>query len=171
MTINDIKALANLKNQKQSEIIALCEPIAQTLEAFNGKSITGNKKRITDALKNIDRRLYVSIEFEKYFGTKFKVAYYTENRTITRENGQIDYLRGDDFLIWQTVKDNIFNIDDIKTELQRTKESYEKARERTEKTAENIEAIESQVNMLKSALSTLQSNTDTELAEHFGIRF
>lgn len=171
MTINDIKALANLKNQKQSEIIKLCEPIAKVLEAFNGKSITGNKKRITEALKSIDSRLCVSIESEQYFGTKFKVAYYTNNRIITKENGQIDYLRGDDFLIWQSVKDNILHIDDIKTELQRTKDSYIKAQERTEKTAENIEVIEARANMLKSALAELQRNSDTELTEHFGIRF
>lgn len=65
-TNTDIKNLAAMKIKTSEKIISLIEPIAKALEQFNGKSITGNKKRITDAIENIADGLRVYIEYEQY---------------------------------------------------------------------------------------------------------
>ncbi len=98
ITKNTIKQVAQLKDDAHKELLRLCELIPTELEKFDGKSITGNKKRITDTLAALSRELYVSIEYEQYFGTKFKVSFYPRNRSITSE-GQTHYIRNDFFII------------------------------------------------------------------------
>jgi hypothetical protein len=50
MTANDIKKMAELKNKAQQTILDSVDSIINALQAFDGKSISGNKKESWTAL-------------------------------------------------------------------------------------------------------------------------
>lgn len=170
MTINDIKTMAELKATQIKKVLTACDQIQEAFKAFYGKSITGNKKRITDSMKAIMPELYTSIEKDNYF-TRLKVSLLPDNRAFKTESGQWHYIRSDFFIIWDSNKDNIVCQEEIEADIERTKRDYTARLNRLQYTADNIEEIAKQAEQLKHALSTLQYNSDSELTEAFNIRF
>ena len=171
MTNTDIKNLAKMKIRTSKKIIELCDQVAKVLAQFDGKSITGNKKRITDAIQSIATGLHVFIESEQYFGTQVKIRYFEHDRVYTTEAGATIHLDDDNYLIWHSVKDNTIHIDDMMTLLNTTAESEHKAIERAQYTARNIDTIATKAERFKSELWRLQRDTDNELTKLYNITF
>lgn len=171
MTINDIKTMAQMKNEAQTAVLNSIDQIKQALQAFDGKSITGNKKRITDSIQAIEKGLYVSIDKGSFDYITLKIYYYPQNRAFKTESGYWHHIDSDFCVLWETDKTNIIDMAVIEARLDSAKQCYQKYIERTAQTADNIEEIAKQAEQLKQALSTLQYNSDTELTEAFNVRF
>ena len=68
------KKLADIKvnNIKQAQKIA--PAVIEVLEKYKGKSITGNKKRIKEAIESINKALYVVIEHDMFEHVKLRYS-------------------------------------------------------------------------------------------------
>ena len=170
------RTLAALKNQAQADALKLAPRVLETLGKFFGKSITGNKKRITDAIRAIDSRLYVHIDAENlgntFLGVKLSVNFYADNRSAKIGehweyiDGKIEILGG-----YFYSKTNILDAEQVKKAIGDTMEYLPKAIEKTRETAERIETAKAEQKKLCQALNDLIRGLDSEIAERFGITF
>jgi hypothetical protein len=164
--------MAELKNKAQQTILDSIDSIIQALQAFDGKSITGNKKRIMDSINAICPELYASIDKDAWH-TTLKIHLYPKERSFKLENSDYccHYIKSDFIVLWESFRDNILDFNTIKIRMEQTRRQYETYSDRTSATAENIEDIAKQAEQLRHALQRLQYDSDTELTEAFNIRF
>lgn len=171
MTKNDIKKLSNLKIKAARETLVLCDKVGEVLRNFDGKSITGNKKRITDAIEGIAKGLRCYIEPDGFGWVKLRVIYYPQDRRFQTDGGNWADLDSDNTIIWDTSKGNVLDLTTILCQIQNAKVNFAKRVERCQYTARNIEKIADKVEKLKNELSKINLGTDSELTDAFGISF
>lgn len=164
------KKLADIKvnNIKQAQKIA--PAVIEVLEKYKGKSITGNKKRIKEAIESIDKALYVVIEHDMFEHVNFEVIYRGERRII--ENNTAYYIDGTINIVncIYTKHNEITQemIDSIKTNM----ESEQARISLVKKTARDCVKIAKKKEDLIQQLNNLVSgkNIDVEIAEIAGIK-
>ena len=61
LTTEQIRTVAQAKVKDYQKCMDLLEPVLTALERFSGKSITGNRTKIIDAIKQIDNNLFVGL--------------------------------------------------------------------------------------------------------------
>jgi hypothetical protein len=163
--------LADLKNKAQNRALELAPAVIKALAAFDGKSITGNRKRITDAIKAIDLALYVNIESNPFLGVKIDISYFERNRSV-KIGDSWQYIDGTiPLLEYHYNKENILIFADAEKAIF---SACERLRERIKKaayTAENIEIIRKKQKELCQELNDLLRDCDSEIGERFGINF
>lgn len=167
----DIKTMAKLKTAHVSHALGLADKIAAALRAFNGKSITGNKKRITDAIQQIDPSLRVYIEPDGWGWVWLRVKCYAKTRAFQNAGGSWSYIDGTENILWELVKDNIINADELAARIENYKNNTARELERIKTTARDIEKIAAKVKKLKDELTNLSLASDSELADAYGIDF
>lgn len=171
MTINDIKTMAELKNKAQKTILDSVDSIIEVLQAFDGKSISGNKKRIMDSINAICPDLHASIEKDDWH-TTLKIHLYPRERGFKLEDSNCwQHIESSFLVLWESFRDNILDFNVIKIRMEQTRNQYETYYNRTSTTAENIESIAEQVKELTEKLYKIRYNTDSELTEAFNIRY
>lgn len=164
------KKLADIKinNIKQAQKIA--PAVIEVLEKYKGKSITGNKKRIKEAIESIDKALYVIIEHDMFEHVNFEVIYRGARHIV--ENNVAYYIDGRINIVYHIyTKHNEITqeiIDSIKTNMEN-----EQARiSLIKKTARDCVKIAKKKEDLIQQLNNLVSgkNIDVEIAEIAGIK-
>lgn len=168
---NDIKQMAKLKTAHISHSLELADTVAEVLAKFDGKSITGNKKRISDVIEQIDPSLRVYIEPDGYGWTWLRVKSYAKNRSFKTSGGTWQYIDGTDSLLWELVKDNTIKAEELRARIENYKIQTAKELERIKTTARNIEKIAEKVEKLKKELTEISLGTDRELTDAFGVDF
>lgn len=168
-TKENARTLAGLKIAAFKKTLDLAPAVIDALRKFDGKSITGNKKRITDAIKAIDPALYVDIDWDQWLKTKLNIKYWESNRSVKIDESW-EYIDGSfDLLSYFYAKDNILNFADaekaILAECERIRAYIEKA----QYTADNIETIRATQQRLCQELNDLVRGCDHEIAERFDV--
>lgn len=165
MTIQ--KKLQQMKIENATRAAGYADAVIDALTKFAGKSITGNKKRITDAMQAIDPKLYTTIQNEDWLGCKFEIYLYGER--CAHDDRACDYIDGRVYLVAGFVKDNTIDIEKLKTEITAAKEraltTAEKARNTT---PEIVQERIAKFRDLKAQIRALRDGLDPELAEKFG---
>ena len=168
---NDIKQMAKMKTEYIAHALSLADKIGETLAKFDGKSITGNKKRISDAVEQLDPSLRVYIEPDSWGWVWLRVKYYAKTRNFQTSGGNWQYIDGSDSILWELVKDNTINAAELTARIENYKTQTAKELERIKTTARDIEKIAARAEKLKKELSELSLNSDHELTDAFGISF
>lgn len=171
MTKNDIKQMAKLKIAHLTHALSLADQLKTTLAQFNGKSITGNKKRISDAVAQIDPSLRVYIEPDGWGWVWLRVKCYAKNRGFQTSDGHWGYIDGTDSLLWELVKDNVINADFIAERIENYKNNTARELERVKTTARDIEKIAQKVKKLHDELTKISLASDSELTSAFGVSY
>ena len=160
-TIAKIRARGETLTRAIDSALSLAEQVKNTLERFTGKSITGNKKRITDAIKAISENLTLLIEQNQYFGTEIKLYFW---------NGENYTEKSHFYLIWgEYSKENTIT-PEIIAAIDRGVEQLKKRRERIKKTGENIENLLAEHKKLCERLNEIQHESDSEMLEIAGVK-
>ena len=167
MLYNDTKTL--LKRAK--EIAKNCdtakahvEQVKAVLQKYAGKSITGNKKRFTEAIQAINKDLYARIEWSEYRGADLSIYWWDRGFNYT-DKAKFYILQ------YHTARDNTFDIDKIFADIARCVEYLEKRKERALYTAKNATKIDIMITSMREKIRDLQLKTDNEIVEMAGIRF
>lgn len=159
--------LQKMKISNATRAADCADAVVNALEKFAGKSITGNKKKITDAMQAIDPKLYTTIQSEDWLGCKFEIYLYGER--CAHDDKHCDYIDGKVYLVAGYVKDNTIDIEKLKTEIAAAKEraliTAEKAKQTTE---QEVQARIKQFRELKEQIKHLRDGLDMELAEKLG---
>ena len=160
-TIAKINARGEKLTQAINNALTLAPQVKDALTRFLGKSITGNKKRITDAIKAINNNLTVIIENNGYFGTEIKLYFW----------GGENYTESSHFyLIWgEYSKENTIT-PEIIAAIDKGVEQLKKRRERIKKTGENIENLLAEHKKLCERLNEIQHESDGEMLEIAGVK-
>lgn len=160
-TIAKIRARGETLTRAIDSALSLAEQAKNTLERFTGKSITGNKKRITDAIKAISENLTLLIEQNQYFGTEIKLYFW---------NGENYTEKSHFYLIWgEYSKENTIT-PEIIAAIDKGVEQLKKRRERIKKTGENIENLLAEHKKLCERLNEIQHESDGEMLEIAGVK-
>ena len=167
MIYNDCETIAKIRARGETltraidSALSVAEQVKNTLERFTGKSITGNKKRITDAIKAINENLTLLIEQNQYFGTEIKLYFW---------NGENYTEKSHFYLIWgQYSKENTIT-PEIIAAIDKGVEQLKKRRERIKKTGENIENLLAEHKKLCERLNEIQHESDGEMLEIAGVK-
>lgn len=171
MTKTDIKQMAKLKIAHLTHALSLADKVKVALAQFDGKSITGNKKRISDAIEQIDPGLRVYIEPDGYGWVWLRVKCYAKDRSFRTSDGHAGYIDGTDTLLWELVKDNVINADFIAERIENYKNNTARELERVKTTARDIEKIAQKVKKLHDELTKIALVSDSELTAAFGISY
>ena len=160
-TIAKINERGEKLTQAINNALTLAPQVKDTLTRFLGKSITGNKKRITDAIKAINNNLTVLIENNAYFGTEIKLYYW----------GGENYTESSHFyLIWgEYSKENTIT-PEIIAAIDKGAEQLKKRLERVKYTVENIAATLAEHKKLCERLNEIQRQNDGEIMEMAGVK-
>ena len=162
--------LADIKinNIKQAQKVA--PAVIEVLEKYKGKSITGNKKRIKEAIESINKALYVIIEHDIFEHVNFKVIYRGARYIV--EGGAAHYIDGTIYIVNQIyIKQNEITqniIDKVKADIEAEQARIpliKKTARDCVKIAEKKEALIQQLNNLLSG-----KNIDVEIAEVAGVK-
>ena len=168
-TKENARTLADLKIAAFKKTLDLAPAVIDALRKFDGKSITGNKKRITDAIKAVDPALYVDIEWDQWLKTKFNITYWEKNRCV-RIDESVQYIDGFfDLLGYFYAKDNILNFADVEKEILAQCERIRAYIEKAQYTADNIETIREKQKKLCQELNDLVRECDHEIAGKFDV--
>lgn len=167
MIYNDSETIAtiNARGEKLTHAInnalTLAPQVKDALTRFLGKSITGNKKRITDAMKAINANLTVLIESNAYFGTEIKLYYW----------GGENYTESSHFyLIWgEYSKENTIT-PEILAAIDKGAEQLQKRLERVNNTVKNIKETLTEYKKLCERLNEIQRESDGEILEMAGVK-
>ena len=171
MTKNDVLKMAELKNKVHQTILDSIDGIINALQAFDGKSISGNKKRIMDSINAIHEHLHASIEKDNWH-TTLKINYYPRERSFKLEDSECwQYIDSSFIVLWESFRDNILDFNTIKIRMEQTRRQYETYYDRANATAQNIENIADEVKELRERLYKIRLNTDSDITEAFNIRF
>lgn len=167
MIYNDCETIAKIRARGETltraidSALSVAEQVKNTLERFTGKSITGNKKRITDAIKAISGNLTLLIEQNQYFGTEIKLYFW---------NGENYTEKSHFYLIWgEYSKENTIT-PEIIAAIDKGVEQLKKRRERIKKTGENIENLLAEHKKLCERLNEIQHESDGEMLEIAGVK-
>lgn len=167
MIYNDCETIAKIRARGETltraidSALSVAEQVKNTLECFAGKSITGNKKRLTDAIKAINENLTLLIEQNQYFGTEIKLYFW---------NGENYTEKSHFYLIWgEYSKENTIT-PEIIAAIDRGVEQLKKRRERIKKTGENIENLLAEHKKLCERLNEIQHESDGEMLEIAGVK-
>jgi hypothetical protein len=169
MIYTDDDTVQAIKNKSKTIIAAinktdsLFDNVIDTLRGFLGKSITGNKKRITDKLKAVDNNITTIIEWDDYSGVKMRIYYWDSTQGNYTEQSHFD------FVYYYRAKDNTIK-DDLFIELQRTREQQQKRKARLQYTAQNIKKIAEKHKKLCDELNQIQHDCDSDLLNIAGIK-
>lgn len=160
-TIATIRARGETLTRAIDSALSVAEQVKNTLERFTGKSITGNKKRITDAIKAISGNLTLLIEQNQYFGTEIKLYFW---------NGENYTEKSHFYLIWgEYSKENTIT-PEIIAAIDKGVEQLKKRRERIKNTGENIENLLAEHKKLCERLNEIQHESDGEMLEIAGVK-
>ena len=167
MIYNDCETIAKIRARGETltraidSALSLAEQVKNTLERFAGKSITGNKKRLTDAIKAINENLTLLIEQNQYFGTEITLYFW---------NGENYTEKSHFYLIWgEYSKENTIT-PEIIAAIDRGVQQLKKRRERIKKTGENIENLLAEHKKLCERLNEIQHESDGEMLEIAGVK-
>lgn len=172
LTTEQIRTVAQAKVKDYQKCMDLLEPVLTALERFSGKSITGNRTKIIDAIKQIDNNLFVNIDKHNGFGGifyDFEITYHTTYQKVVENHTLFSYSLYLFNLTGQ--RENIVNIEKIRENTEKTKGYRQRDIDQITDTANNIELISRQVNELRDKLNKLKYNSDTELTKLYGIDF
>lgn len=169
MIYTDNDTVQTIKNKSKTIIAAidktdgLFDNVIDALRGFLGKSITGNKKRITDKLKAIDSNITTIIEWDDYSGAKLRIYYWDSTQGNYTEQSHFD------FVYYYRAKDNTIK-DDLFIELQRTREQQQRRKAKLQYTAQNIKKIAEKHKKLCVELNQIQHDCDSDLLNIAGIK-
>lgn len=170
MIYTDDNTIQNIKS-KAKTIIAACDialsligKVQSTVLQFAGKSITGNKKRLTDSIKAINQNLYVKIDWNDYTGADLQIYYWDSAQKTYSE-------RANFYLSWGGwVKDNTINTEKICEQFAHGKKNLELQKARAIYTAKNIKTILTKHQKYCDELNKIQHDCASELLEIAGIK-
>lgn len=163
---NTIQTIQNKSKQLQAAInktLDLFIPVSNVLQDFVNKSITGNKKRLTDRIKAINNNITVIVDWDDYCGAKLRIYYWDSTQGNYTEQSHFD------LLYYYNSRENIIK-DDIFTELQRTREQMQKRKARLQYTAKNIKKIAEKHKKCCDELNKIQHDCDSDLLNIAGIK-
>lgn len=171
LEVKDIETMAKLKLTHLKNASEDANKIPEALAKFDGKSITGNKKRISDAIAQIDPSLRVEIESDGWGWVRFIVRCYAKERSFQTSAQRWEYIDGVDIILWETFKDNTLNLETVKTLIENYQKSTARQIERLKYTSAKIKQIAEKTKKLHDELTQLALATDRELTDAFGITF
>lgn len=163
-----IEKLTELKKNATATALGTIDKIQEALSKFDGKSITGNKKKITDAIRALQDGLYIDIEKDAWSGAALKIYFYARNThaEVDRFYGNI---KSEFYILYLTNKENILRLEDVKAILSKTKESLQETLAELENTTpEKIQELQQKKAELLSQLQKLHEGTDKEILEIAG---
>lgn len=167
----DIRKMANLKLAHLTHASAQADKIPAALAKFDGKSITGNKKRIKDAIEQIDPSLRVEIEADGWGWVRLVIRCYAKSRTFQTSAGRWEYIDGVDIVLWETFKENILSVENVKLFIENYQKSTARQIERIKHTSAKIDQIAEKVKKLHDELTKIATETDRELTDAAGVSF
>lgn len=164
---NTIKAIKD----KSKIIVAACDVALSLIDdvqavilQFAGKSITGNKKRLTDAIQAVNKNLIVKIEWDTWLGADLQIYYwdYTQRSYDKNTNFYLSWGGWD--------KDNTIKAEKICEQLAHGKKNLELEKSRALYTAKNAKSILAKHKKYCDELNKIQHDCDSELLRIAGIK-
>lgn len=169
MIYTDEKTIQTIQ-EKATQFINACdialsyqEQIKNIVKKFENKSITGNKKRFTEAIKAINENLTVIIDFDKYCGASVDIYYFDNTQGKYTESTHFYLLRCYDS------KDNIFAGDCLE-KIDAFCEQLKKQKARLQYTAENATKIIADYKKHLEELNKIHSDCSADLLEIANIK-
>lgn len=158
---NTIQTIKKKSKQivKDCEIaLSLIDKVQATILQFVDKSITGNKARLTKAIKEIDNNLIVLINWDDYNGADLQIYYLGQHS----EHYYLDWGK------WE--KDNIIKADSICQQFAHGKKNLEMHKARAIYTATHAKTIINKHKKCCDILNAIQSDCLRDLLEIAGIK-
>ena len=170
MIYTDDKTIQTIKD-KAKKIVAACDCALSLIDnvqavilQFAGKSITGNKKRITDAIKKINNNLTVIIEWDNYLGADLQIYYW--DSTQGKYTNDTHY-----YLSWGGwTKDNTINAEKICEQLAHGRKNLELQKARAIYTAKNAKSILTRHQKCCDELNKIQHDCSSDLLQIAGVK-
>lgn len=164
---NTIKAIKD----KSKIIVAACDVALSLIDdvqavilQFAGKSITGNKARLTNAIKAINQDLIVKIDWDDYLGADLQVYFW--DKTQGKYTSDTNF-----YLSWGAWnKDNTIQQDKIVEQFAHGRKNLELQKARAIYTAKNAKSILARHKKCCDELNKIQHDCDSELLRIAGIK-
>ena len=157
-TIKTIKTRAAQRQAACDIALSLADCVKGVLEKYKGKSITGNKKRLQDAIKAENANLRCIIEWDEYRGVCVEIYYFDDTQGRYTDDTHFYLLRS------SYSKDNILD-DAIIQEIDKACRALENHKGRLQYTAAHIKKILTQYKKMCDELNKIHHDCDSELLE------
>lgn len=169
MIYTDDKTIQTIKDKSKKIVracdfaLSLIDNVQGAILQFAGKSITGNKARLTNAIKAVNQDLIVKIDWDNYLGADLCIYYWD----ATQGGGE----QARFYLSWGGwTKDNIIQQDKIIEQFAHGKKNLESQKARAIYTAKNIKTILNKHKKFCDELNKLQHDCSSDLLNIAGIK-
>lgn len=170
MIYTDDKTIQAIKD-KAKKIVCACDCALSLIDnvqgailQFAGKSITGNKARLTNAIKAINQDLIVKIDWDDYLGADLQVYFW--DKTQGKYTSDTNF-----YLSWGAWnKDNLIQQDKIVEQFTHGRKNLELQKARAIYTAKNAKTILNKHKKYCDELNKIQHDCSSDLLQIAGIK-